>query len=379
MRLLYITDALAVWGGIERVLRDKTTYLVSKYGYEIHFVTTNQGEHPLSFPVDERIHIHDLGINSHHQYRYHGFLRIIKYFELNELFLKRLKDIIGIIKPDLIICIRLEAIRVIIKAKGNIPLVFESHSIFSAFRYEHSSLWYRMRLHVAEWYLRKAACVVALTEGDAKDWRRYNKNVHVIPNVVQLNPTGVSSSLLSKNVIFVGRFTEQKDIGSLVEIWKVVHQRHPDWELHAYGEGEYKDHYDILTKELNIKMMVHNPTSHIFEKYVESSMLIMTSLYEPFGLVLPEAMSCGLPVVAFDCPYGPADIIHDGVDGFLVEDRNVEVFADRVCQLIESVQLRRHMGEHAVKSSQRYLADYIMPQWEFLFRQIVRKVGEKDN
>jgi glycosyltransferase involved in cell wall biosynthesis len=99
-------------------------------------------------------------------------------------------------------------------------------------------------------------------------------------------------------------------------------------------------------------------------------MLLLTSLYEPFGLVLPEAMSCGLPVVAFDCPYGPADIITDGVDGFLIKDRDIEAFADRVCQLIESEELRCQMGKQGVVSSQRYRADRIMPMWNRLFQEL---------
>ena len=96
-------------------------------------------------------------------------------------------------------------------------------------------------------------------------------------------------------------------------------------------------------------------------------MLLLTSLYEPFGLVMPEAMSYGLPVVAFDCPYGPSDIITDGVDGFLIKDRSIEGFADRVCQLIEDEDLRRRMGAAGVQSSQRYSAENIMPMWKELF------------
>ena len=102
-------------------------------------------------------------------------------------------------------------------------------------------------------------------------------------------------------------------------------------------------------------------------------MLLLTSLFEPFGLVLPEAMSCGLPVVSFDCPYGPADIITDGVDGFLIKNRDVQAFADRVCQLIEDKELRVRMGQAAIKSSQRYRADVIMPKWKELFERLCQK------
>ena len=109
--------------------------------------------------------------------------------------------------------------------------------------------------------------------------------------------------------------------------------------------------------------------SDVFDRYLNSSMLLMSSLYEPFGLVLAEAMSCGLPVVAFDCPYGPADIIKNGIDGFLVENRNIGVFANRVCLLIEDEQLRKKMGKTGVQSAQRYKAENIMPLWNCFFSE----------
>ena len=100
-------------------------------------------------------------------------------------------------------------------------------------------------------------------------------------------------------------------------------------------------------------------------------MLLMTSLYEPFGLVLVEAMSCGIPVVAFDCPYGPSDIIQDGVDGYLVEAGNVEAYSGRVCQLIENEELRRKMGQNGFLSAQRYRAEMVMPLWNQLCNELI--------
>ena len=100
-------------------------------------------------------------------------------------------------------------------------------------------------------------------------------------------------------------------------------------------------------------------------------MLLLTSRYEPFGLVLPEAMSCGLPVVSFDCDYGPREIITDGIDGYLVPLANVDLFAERICQLIENPDLRQKMGKAGVLSSQRFSPEKIMPQWKSLFERIV--------
>ena len=96
----------------------------------------------------------------------------------------------------------------------------------------------------------------------------------------------------------------------------------------------------------------------------------MTSAYEPFGLVLPEAMSCGIPVVAFDCPYGPSDIITDGKDGFLIRNNDIHDFAEKVCLLMDKPDLRKKMGKAGIVSSRRYEAKLIMPQWVQLFQSL---------
>jgi glycosyltransferase involved in cell wall biosynthesis len=224
--------------------------------------------------------------------------------------------------------------------------------------------------------IRKADTVVALTEGDAKDWKAYNDNVHVIQNIVTLNESGFYTSFKQKSVIYVGRFSKQKDIDSLLRIWAIIHQQYPDWQLDIYGEGELKDNYLSIIQKMNANINVFQPTANIMEVYREHSILLLTSLYEPFGLVLPEAMSCGLPVVAFDCPYGPADIITDGVDGYLIEDRDVELFAQRVGQLISDYDLRVQMGKAGIASSKRYQASCIIPQWIQLFEQLTSSRGK---
>jgi glycosyltransferase involved in cell wall biosynthesis len=218
--------------------------------------------------------------------------------------------------------------------------------------------------------IRKADAVVALTEGDANDWKAYNDNVYVIQNIVTLNESGFYTSCEQKSVIYVGRFSKQKDIDSLLRIWAIIHQQYQDWRLDIYGEGELKEHYLSRIHLMDANIHVYEPSANIMEVYREHSILLLTSLYEPFGLVLPEAMSCGLPVVAFDCPYGPADIITDGVDGYLTSDRNIELFAQRVAQLISDYDLRVKMGKAGIASSKRYLASRIMPQWIQLFEQL---------
>jgi glycosyltransferase involved in cell wall biosynthesis len=370
MRILYVTDALAVWGGIERVLSDKMNYLVREYGYEIYVVTADQGAHSIPFPLDERIHVKDLNIRFHQQYHFVGVKRILKYWELERLFTSRLKSYIMEIKPDVISCIRDGYASTVLGMKGAFPVIFESHAMYRDVVFENSTLLHRFITYWKRRKLRYLDQLVALTQGDADDWKRVCPNTCVIPNVVHLNESGSYSRCESKKAIFAGRFDVQKDFGTMLEVWALVQQRHPEWVLNVYGNGELKPGFQKLVGERKLNIVIHPAVPDIMEKYKESSMLLMSSLYEPFGLVLVEAMSCGLPVVAFNCPYGPADIVNDGSDGFLVEDRNVKAYADRVSQLIEDENLRQRMGKAAILSAQRYKSESIMPQWDRLFTHL---------
>ena len=371
MRILYITDALAVWGGIERVLSDKMNYLVREYGYEVYVVTADQGAHPIPFPLDDRIRVKDLNIRFHQQYHYTGLKRILKYRELEQLFRNRLESYITEIKPDVISCIRDGYASAVLSMKMPVPVIFESHAMFRDVVFENSTLLHRFITYWKRRKLRTLDRLVTLTQGDADDWKRVCQHVCVIPNVVHLNDSGNYSQCNSKKAIYVGRFDVQKDFGTMLKVWNLVQQRHPEWVLNVYGNGELKSEFEGLVAEQKMNVKIYPAIPDIMEKYKESSMLLMSSLYEPFGLVLVEAMSCGIPVVAFNCPYGPADIIKDGTDGFLVEDRDIEAFADRVCQLMENDDLRQQMGKSAILSAQRYKAEAIMPQWKSLFTNLV--------
>ena len=371
IRIVYITDAFAVWGGLERVLADKMNYLVEQYNYDVHLLTINQGTHDIPFFLNSAIGYQDLGIGMHRQYGYHGLVRLIIRQKIKRLLKQRMKNVIFNLSPDIVVCVKFDFAGLLLKLKGNIPLIVESHTMCHSEKMDGSGLLRRLHVWSFKRNVSKVETVVSLTEGDADDWRRINTNVFVIPNVVHLSDSHWHATLKDRVVIFVGRFSSQKDIQSMLGIWSQVNEKHPDWQLRIYGDGELKDYYMPIIQGMDANIHVFPSTPAIVEKYFESSILILTSLFEPFGLVLPEAMSCGLPVVAFDCPYGPAEIITDGVDGFLIQNRNVEAFADKVCQLIEDEALRKKMGEAGALSSMRYSPDRIMPQWKTLRENLV--------
>lgn len=366
MRLVYLYPALAVWGGVERILVDKMNYLVRQYGYEVYMITSDQGQHKIPYDLDERVHLIDLNIRFHQRYRYKWWRRPLVYRQLSRKYHEGLRQQLQTIQPDVIVCTTIQDVRPLLRVKGKIPLVVESHINFM----HPDTLLHRIQIRKNNYWVGKAEAVVTLTNGDAESWHRVSNHVHVIPNVVKLNEKNLYSDCTAKRVLFVGRFEEQKSIGELFGIWQMIHPLFPDWQLDLYGEGMLWEHYKQEADALNANIEVHPPTRHIFDVYRSSSILVLTSLYEPFGLVLPEGMSCGLPVVTFDSPYGPATILTEREDGFLIPNRDKQKFVDSLCQLMESVDLRQQMGMKAIISSQRFAADKIMPMWKKLFEQL---------
>ena len=104
----------------------------------------------------------------------------------------------------------------------------------------------------------------------------------------------------------------------------------------------------------------------------------MSSRFEGFGMVLLEAMACGIPCIAFNCPYGPSDIINDNTDGFLVKHFDCDAMAEKICFLIENPNLRKKMGEQARNNVLRYNKDEVMKKWTSLFDKLY-KPNTKDN
>ena len=380
MRIAYIYPHFARLAGTERVLIDKMNYLADKAGIDVMMVTYEQGSHPVAYPLSSKVKCIDLDVRFYSLYRYNKIIRLYKWYQYNKSLRKRFNKLMNDTRPDIVITTTYHGN--IMKMIDNCPTCFvkllESHidkryiHCYDPYNHQNLTTWLRSNydMMVLNHKASKFDVLVALNANDAEEWSHYLKT-RVISNIVHLNETGCLSDLKAKRVIFVGRYIYQKGIPDLVRIWKIVHDRHPDWHLDMYGDGDFQEIPATEEERLRKNIHAHESVADIFECYLDSSIFVLTSIYEPFGLVMPEAMSCGLPVVAFDCPSGPANIITDGVDGFLIKDRNIKLFADKVCQLIEFPDLRSSMGKAAIKSSQKYSADVIMPQWITFFNELL--------
>lgn len=383
MRIVYVFPQLARLAGTERIFIDKMNYLADHFGYDVYALTYEQGQAPVAYKMSEKVTHVDLAIPLWKLYRYNRVKRLFLHSRLVKQLYKKFEDFVFNTHPDILIATPYHEIilDMIIRCPYSVVRIIESH-LNKRFSVDNDPIFRgnffrrimeRYRMHRIEHYVSHFDILVALNQTDAEDWSKFVKT-KVICNMVHLNEEAVSD-LHEKKVIFVGRYTMQKGIPDLFKVWQLVYSRHPDWHLYLYGEVD--EDYDYACREaqhLGKNIHVNKSTNRIFEKYRESSIFVLTSIYEPFGLVMPEAMSCGLPVVAFDCPYGPANVISDGEDGFLIKKRDIQSFANHLCLLIEDEKLRLQMGKKAIASSQKYAADNIMPEWKDLFESLINEL-----
>jgi glycosyltransferase involved in cell wall biosynthesis len=221
----------------------------------------------------------------------------------------------------------------------------------------------RLAEDIARHYDRLDALTV-LTSHDARDYGALLRTrVELIPN--PLAPLGGGTSTLEAPlVVAAGRLTPQKGFDLLIEAWARVAERRPDWRLRIYGSGPERARLEKQIGDGDVELM--GRTRELGEAMAEASLFVLSSRFEGFGMVLVEAMSKGLPVVSFDCPHGPADIISDGVDGILVPPEDVDALAGALLELIGDPDRRRRNGEAALAKARSYAIETIGPRWDAL-------------
>lgn len=211
---------------------------------------------------------------------------------------------------------------------------------------------------------QKAKKVILLTKRDESYYKKFLKNTMVIPNLIPKNSS--KSSLDKKKLLSIGRFTHQKGFDTLLIIFKKILEKNNDWNLRIVGEGEEKKQLQEFIKENKMEKNVEliNFKDNIEEEYLSSSIYLMTSRWEGLPMVLLEALNYGLPIVSFDCPYGPSDIIYPGENGYLIENQNIDIFVEKLLILMNNNIKIREMGLKSKEKVKEYYSEEILLKWE---------------
>ena len=371
MKIVYVTPALYMAGGVERVLTLKANYFAENFGYDITIVLTEGKGKTLFYPLSPKVKVVNLDINFEELWTCSFAKKVFVYLRKQRVFRKQLTAELMRLRPDITISLLRREINFLSNIKDGSKKIGELHVNRANYRnFEEGDANFVKNLFAKFWMrnlvtkLKHLDRFVVLTEEDRQAWQELS-NVCVIPDPLSFVPQKVSQ-LTEKRVIAVGRYAYQKGFDLLLKAWSLIEQQFPDWQLAIYGDGD-RTPYEKQLKELNVdaaRCHLYGKTKDIEAEYQNSSLFVFSSRFEGFGMVLVEAMACGLPVVSFACPCGPKDIVSDGHDGLLVENGNVAALAEALSKMMADEKLRNSFSEHALKKVQRFRMEQIAERWK---------------
>lgn len=365
MKLLYITNGINGAGGLERVLSVKASYLAEHYDYDVTILSLNGNDQHPFYSFSPKIKMISIPV-------FGNPLRYVRSYK------KGIQEMVSSISPNVIsVCDDgLKGFFIPMLVASNIPIVYERH-VSKEIEMNDDFTFIKKALIQVKWRLMEKlasrfAAFVLLTAGNKKEWLNLN-NTLVIPNPLSFYPSA-SSSLATKKIIAVGKQGYQKGYDRLLTSWKLVAAQHSDWHLEIYGTiaPEFKLQEQAISLGIVNTVHFYPPEKDIVSKYLDASVYVMSSRFEGFGMVLIEAMACGVPCVSFDCNYGPSDIIATGEDGYVVPNGDCVALADCIITLLDDVTLRTTMGKRAKENVQRFLPATVVKEWDVLFKSLIK-------
>jgi len=359
--ILLLCSGLNAVGGQEKMVVSFANSLAQE-GYRISILIV--GDTTESFyPIDGNINVAllnaDFGIGSR-----------VNYLKRKINFIKdivRLKKAISKISPNLIITTEYSITTAAILGglAASTKAICWQHSSFTI---KKSFLWDK----ASKYAYKKIHCIVALNAAEQKSYSFYNSHTVVIPNFI---PSAKSiSDLSSKTILTIARFDAVKGIDLLIPAAAIVLNQHPDWQWKLIGKGDLQKEYSSSISKYgwHKNLIVQAPVSNeISNEYQQAAIYVLPSRNELFPMVLLEAMSHGVPCIAFDCDTGPRHIITHNIDGILVEKENPEKLAEAISLLIRDKEKRNHMGKAAFENVKRFTSDIVLKKWEALFNSLL--------
>lgn len=377
MKLIYFTPLLSTKGGQERTLTDKANYLAG-HGHEVMFLTYEH-DGPLAYLLSPAVKHVDLHCHFFLLYSFSLCRRLIEAFRLKRLFRQRMKDVITRNRPDVIVITVPNTenfISDIMQVMKGIPVIVESHLAQGrqVVRRGMTENWLCCLYNPLK-AIKKSDLLISLTKEDAKCWSKLGvKNVKVIPNPVTSYFDALPEVTKQEGrIICVGRLTPQKRLDRLITAFSLIASKYLDWYVDIYGAGEEHDKLQSQISNSQCSDQIHllPPISDIYGEYLRSQFFVLSSDFEGFGLVIVEAMACGIPVIATNCPFGPSEIIEDGVTGLLAK-MEVEDLAEKMEWMITHPKERKLMGQKAHLAAAHYRKEKVIPEWERAYMSVIK-------
>lgn len=380
MKVAYIISSVRRMNGIERMFISQMNYLADEYGYDISLLTYEQGAAPVIYPLSSKVHHIDYNIKMFRVYRFSRWTRSFILLRWQIMLWKKMRVTLNKIHPDIVVCSSYNILEMLlVLSMKDCRRLVQIHSNYYQSggrlkRHNQEGLIHRLynryiAFPIVVTLVRRFDSIVALTEGDGKKWK--SCRVTVIPNPLVIT-VPVEMIKRENKVIAVGSLHLSKGFDLLIRSWAKIYNKYPEWKLEITGKGEEEQNLQQMICEVE-RASILSPTKDIVKRYQSGSIYVFSSRFEGFGLVLLEAMSLGLACVAFDCDFGPREIITDGEDGYLVPPGDVEALAERIDYLICHPEERERLGKNAVEKSKQFNIDKIMAEWHDLYESLAGK------
>lgn len=355
MRIALVISALGA-GGAERVIVTLANCWAAR-GWTVTLITFDPPQTAPYYEVDPRVQLRRLGIESVGSPLWRAVRQNLRR-------IRALRQVLREAHPDIAISFlaKINVLTVLASRGLGFPVVVSEHNNPKQQRVRCIWVWLRQSLY------NRAYCLVTPSRGVLANFSgKFRERGRVIPNPVELNPS-FEPRRGSGRIVAVGRLVHQKGFDLLLEAFARMAPEHPQWTLTIWGEGDQRKPLEALVADLGLAGRVSLPgvTERPGQWTEMADVFVLSSRYEGFGNVIIEAMAAGLPLVAFDCPYGPGDIIRDGEDGLLVPPEDVDALAATLRRLIVDVDLRERLGTAARHNVRRFARDIVLAQWDAL-------------